>query len=67
MMNKSLTAAKKVKLAYSLAEMAEATGVSVPLLRAEIIRGNLKPVRIGRRIVVPAHECDRFLEAAEER
>jgi excisionase family DNA binding protein len=65
MVQKSLTATEK--LSYSLKELADATGVSVPFLRLEIARGNLQPTRLGRRVVVPKAEAERYLAAGAAR
>jgi excisionase family DNA binding protein len=57
----SVTAMKK--LAYGLRESSEALAVSVPFLRLEIARGRLRAARLGRRVVIPATELARYLEA----
>jgi excisionase family DNA binding protein len=44
------------KLNFSLAEAAQALGVSPSLLRLEAQRGKLKTVRIGRRVLIPRAE-----------
>jgi excisionase family DNA binding protein len=44
------------KLNFSLAEAAQALGVSQSLLRLEAHRGNLKTIRIGRRVLIPRAE-----------
>jgi hypothetical protein len=44
------------KLAFGLAELSSATGLSLGLLRKEISRGALRVRRIGRRRVVVLHE-----------
>ena len=41
------------KLAYSVAEAAEALSVSAWLLREEIAQGRIRTVQFGRRVVVP--------------
>jgi excisionase family DNA binding protein len=51
------------KLAYGLRESSETLGVSVPFLRLEIARGRLHAARLGRRVVIPATELDRYLRA----
>jgi excisionase family DNA binding protein len=44
------------KLNFSLAEAAEALGVSPGFLRLEAQRGKLRTVRIGRRVLTPRAE-----------
>ena len=56
-----ITAMKK--LAYGLRESSETLGVSVPFLRLEIARGRLRAARLGRRVLIPATELTRYLEA----
>ncbi len=49
------------RLGFSLKELAELVGCSVGLLHLEIRRGNLRVVRIGRRVIVPIGETEKFL------
>ena len=51
------------RAAYSIAEVAQRFGVSQGLIRLEISRGKMKAGRIGRRVVIPAGEVDRLIEA----
>jgi hypothetical protein len=53
---------KSEQIAYSLKQLAPLMGdVSVGFLRLEIVRGKLRPRRLGRRIVIPASEVERYL------
>jgi excisionase family DNA binding protein len=53
------------KLAHSIKEISESTGLSEPYLRLEIKRGKLKGKRFGRRVVVMAEDLDQYLKNAE--
>ena len=63
------------RLAYSVAEAAELTGLSKRTIAREIKRGHLRAVRVSRRVVIPAQALREFvgdvpspsLEAAEVR
>jgi len=50
------------RLAYSVGEAALALGVSADLVRSLVQRGQLRAVRVGRRIVIPAKELDRWMD-----
>lgn len=50
------------KIAWSLAEISEATGLSQGFLRNEVRRGNLLTKRFGRRVLVMDGELRRYLE-----
>ena len=57
------------KRAYSVAEAAEALGVSTWLIREAVRRGEIYCTRIGRRIIIPSSVideilCDRDADAA---
>ncbi len=52
------------KRAYSVAEAAEALGISQWLVREEIRRGQMRCTRIGARIIIPAVVIDEILSAA---
>jgi hypothetical protein len=54
-----------VKIAFGLAELSSATGLSVGLLRKEIQRGALRVRRIGRRIIVPVEDWLLYLDGEE--
>jgi len=51
------------RLAYSVKEFAQATGLKpnhIYLMRAE---GKLKTINVGKRILIPADEARRLLQA----
>lgn len=49
------------KLAYSVREFAQALGISARLAR-ELVRQHKVPhLRIGRRVLIPAAEAERWL------
>ena len=50
------------QLAFSPAEAAEALGVSERTLRKLITRGELRVVRVGKRVLVPATVLREMLE-----
>ncbi len=56
---------EKLKKAYSVAEAAEELGVSQWLVREAIRRGEIRSIRIGKRIIIPAAEIDRFLGTSD--
>jgi excisionase family DNA binding protein len=64
-MHKSTTSRSYKKLAYSIKEVSELTGICERKIHYEIKEGNLRPSRIGRRILVRASEVERWLEEAE--
>ena len=49
------------RIAYSLDEISKLLGVSVTLLHKQMLAGNLRVVRIGRRRLVPADVLDTLL------
>ena len=49
------------KLGVSLDEAAKMTSVSAFTLRRQIKRGNLKVVRVGRRLVIPISELEKLM------
>ena len=54
------------KLAYSVAEAAEALSVSAWLLREEIAQGRIRTVQFGRRVVVPRWALEERLGQVED-
>ena len=50
------------RLAWSLKDIADHTGLSVNFLRYEIRRGNLDVRRFGRRVLVGREELKRYME-----
>ena len=51
----------KQQLAYSKKEAAAATSLSVRGIDYLIKRGQLKAVRVGRRVIIPAQELERLV------
>lgn len=49
------------RLAYGMAELSGATGLSVGLLRREVKNGNLRVRRVGRRLLVTAEDWGAYL------
>ena len=52
-----------LRKAFSIAEAAEAAGVSRSTIKAQIVQGRLRITRLGRRVLIPAGELDRLLAA----
>jgi hypothetical protein len=61
-----LTTHDQQRLGFSLRRLAEATDVTVGFLRLEIRRGRLKPIRLGRRVVITATEVRRYLSEGQQ-
>jgi excisionase family DNA binding protein len=55
------------KLAWTLPQLAQSLGVSVPFIRLEIKRGRLRAAHLGRRVVLLDLEVRRYLTAATDR
>jgi excisionase family DNA binding protein len=53
------------RLTRTVVEAAEEIGVHHLTLRKAIARGELRAVRVGRRVLIPQTEIDRFLEGRE--
>jgi len=51
------------KIAWSIAEISEVTGLSIGYLRNEVRRGNLPVKKFGRRILVLHKDLETYLEA----
>jgi excisionase family DNA binding protein len=49
------------RIAYSVSEVAQQTGLSEPFIRLEIKRGNLRASRVGRRVAVLVTAMDEWL------
>ncbi len=49
------------RIAYSIAELARGTGLSLSFLRLEIRRGRLRATRCGRRVLITVEELRRYL------
>jgi excisionase family DNA binding protein len=60
------TAVELEKLAYSIDEVAEATGLSRSLIYDEMNAGHLQSVKVGRRRIITRQQLDAFLGTAEE-
>jgi hypothetical protein len=55
------------RLAYTLRESATALGISVGLVRLEIKRKALCPVKLGGRVLIELVEIKRYLRAGRAR
>ncbi len=53
------------KKAYSIKEVSEETSLSVPCVRLEIKRGNLKAGRFGSRILITESSLTQYLDKGE--
>ena len=53
------------KIAYSIKELSELVGICERKIHYEIKEGNLKTLRIGRRVLILASEADNWLSKAE--
>jgi len=53
------------KLAYSIEEASQALGVSERTFRAMVAREQVRIVRLGRRVLVPADALRQLLEKPE--
>ena len=51
---------KKAQLAYSKKEAAAATSISLRGIDYLIEKGELKTVRVGRRVIIPSRELERL-------
>lgn len=59
-MNISITAHKRI--AWSLADISEQTGLSVNFLRYEVRRGNLPTRKFGRRVLVKSEDLQSYID-----
>lgn len=55
------------RLAWGLSEVSNATGLSVPFLRAEVRAGRLPVRRFGRRVLVRDEDLKDYLLRGSER
>ena len=55
------------RLAYSVDEAAQLTGLSRDLLYGEMRRGHLNYIKIGRRRLITRHHLEQFLTPGDER
>ncbi len=53
------------RLTRTVVEAAEEIGVHHLTLRKAIARGEIRAVKVGRRVLIPKTELDRFLEGRE--
>lgn len=53
----------KEKLAYTLPELVEATGMSMSSIRIEIDKGRLTPRYPNRKPIVPRAEAERWIDS----
>lgn len=58
-MSKAITSPR---IAWSVLEVSEATGLSTPFLRREIKRGALPAQRFGRRVLIRDSVLQKYLE-----
>jgi len=49
------------RIAHSIREVSQLTGLSQPFIRLEIKRGNLRASKVGRRVVVLVTAMDEWL------
>jgi excisionase family DNA binding protein len=52
------------RIAYSIAETAAMFGVTTNHLRARIDAGEIRSIRMGRRVLIPKIEIDRVVTGA---
>ena len=64
-MQENTTYMQHRKIAYSVKQLSELVGVCERKIHYEIKEGRLKTSRIGRRVIIPNYEVDRWLEAAQ--
>jgi len=62
----TLAAKPNDRLAYGVAELAQAIGVSKSLIRLEISRGRLRAVHAGQRVLIPAASIEAWLNSRAE-
>jgi len=53
------------RIGYSIAEVAEMTGVSIPSLRARVHRRTVPSIRLGRSVLIPATYIERLVAAGD--
>ncbi len=57
---------RKNKKAYSIKEVSEETTLSVPFVRLEIKRGNLKAGKFGSRVLITENSLSQYLNKGEK-
>jgi excisionase family DNA binding protein len=55
-----------VRAAWSIGDIADATGLSRGFLRAEVRRGKLPIRKFGRRVLVLSHDLDVYLKTGSK-
>ena len=65
-MTKSVTQPNRDKLAFSVKELSQLTGISERKIHYEIKNNNLRPSRIGRRVLILFEEAQRWLNQAAQ-
>lgn len=53
-------------LLWNVGEAATALAISPWTIRLYIRQGRLQPVRVGRRVLLEPHECQRFLRTCKK-
>jgi excisionase family DNA binding protein len=66
MENLAVTPTGLVRAAWSIGDIAEATGLSQGFLRAEVRRGKLRIRKFGRRVLVLRDDLDLYLKTGSE-
>ena len=64
---RQIEAPARQRLRYPLSEVAWLLGLSIYTVRRDVRRGDIKVVRHGRRVLVPASEIERIIAFAEAR
>ena len=59
------TSIQHEKIAYSVKQLSDLVGVCERKIHYEIKEGKLKTSRIGRRVIIPNYEVDRWLMDAQ--
>ncbi|MBI1949353.1 MAG: helix-turn-helix domain-containing protein [Deltaproteobacteria bacterium] len=51
------------KMGFRPREVAQALGLGITLVRSLIARGELRSIKLGRAVIVPRSEVERFIAA----
>jgi excisionase family DNA binding protein len=54
------------RLLLSIREAGALLGISPWTVRLYIVQGKIRPVRVGRRVLVEPDECRRFVESCKQ-
>jgi hypothetical protein len=65
-MQMNISVTESIRIAWSLADIAERTGLSENFLRYEVKRGILNVRKFGRRVLVTSAELQRYLNTGSE-